>query len=307
MLHQILQWHHLLSAVDSQPWLDLRMQRVIDGLFHGLMHVVLAAGLVLLMKARHDFALSKADSYLFAGMLIGFGLWNVPDGLVFHWALQLHHIKTDATRPFVRDLVWFAVFVLLPLTIGYRLQRAAGRPGGPTSSRFKAVAASLALLVAGAGGLAGLALASGNNDDTLVVFRPGVTPAQAFNAIGRINRKVVWADSAGSVWAVKLDAPQVDAGDLNRSDALLVSQSSAFAFAFGLGCISWTKPSGASGARAAQVTTRVRTCLPSQCNCRNGFGTRQFIIVKKVINWARSHKLVVFATTRDARKGVYGK
>ena len=139
VLHQILQWHHLLSAVDSQPWLDLRMQRVIDGLFHGLMYVVLAAGLVLLMKARHDFALSKADSYLFAGMLIGFGfgLWNVLDGLVFHWALQLHHIKTDATRPFVWDLVWFAVFGLLPLAIGYRLQRAAGRPVAPPQAALK--------------------------------------------------------------------------------------------------------------------------------------------------------------------------
>ena len=244
-LHQILQWHHLLSAVDNQPWLDLRMQLAIDGLFHGLMYVVLAAGLMLLMKARHDFVLSKADSYLFAGMLIGFGLWNVLNGLVFHWALKLHHIKMDATRPFVADLVWFAVFGLLPLAIGYRLQRAAGRPGGLTSSRSKAIAASLALLIPGAGGLAGLAPASGNNDDTLVVFRPRVTPAQAFNAIGRINGKVVWADSAGSVWAVKLDAPQVDAGALYRSGALLVSQSSTFAF--GLGCISWSKPSGASG------------------------------------------------------------
>ena len=115
------------------------MKRVIDGLFHGLMYIVLAARLVLLMKARHDFALSKADSYLFAGMLIGFGfgLWNVLDGLVFHWAFQLHRIKTDAIRPFVWDLVWFAVFGLLPLAIGYRLQRAAGRPVAPPQAALK--------------------------------------------------------------------------------------------------------------------------------------------------------------------------
>jgi len=51
LLHQILQWHHLLSAVEGQPWLDLRMQLVADGLFHVLMHAVLATGLALLVGA----------------------------------------------------------------------------------------------------------------------------------------------------------------------------------------------------------------------------------------------------------------
>ena len=59
VLHQILQWHHLLSAVEGRPWLDLRMQLVVGGLFHGLMYVVLAAGLVLLVKARQDFAWAR--------------------------------------------------------------------------------------------------------------------------------------------------------------------------------------------------------------------------------------------------------
>ena len=80
VLHQILQWHHLLSAVEGQPWLNLRTQPVVDSVFHGLMYVVLAGGLMLLIKARHDFGLSKADGYLFAGTLIGFGLCNVLDG-----------------------------------------------------------------------------------------------------------------------------------------------------------------------------------------------------------------------------------
>ena len=80
VLHQILQRCHLLSAIEGQPRLDLRMQPVMGGVFHGLMYVVLAAGLMLLIKARHDFALSKADGDLFAGTLISFGLWNVLDG-----------------------------------------------------------------------------------------------------------------------------------------------------------------------------------------------------------------------------------
>jgi hypothetical protein len=68
-----------------------------------------------------------------------------------------------------------------------------------------------------------------------------VTPAQAFSAIGRINGKVVWTDSAGAVWAVKLDAPE-NARALYRSGALLVSHS-----AIAMGCLSWSRPAAVAG------------------------------------------------------------
>ena len=41
LLHQILQWHHLLSALEG----DLRFQVVADGWFHVAMYAVAAAGL----------------------------------------------------------------------------------------------------------------------------------------------------------------------------------------------------------------------------------------------------------------------
>ena len=231
LLHQILQWHHLLSAVEEQPWLDLRMQLVADGLFHVLMYAVLAAGLVLLYKARQDFALGRADRFLLATTLIGFGAWNVLDSIVFHWVMQIHHIKMDAASPLLWNLAWFRVFGVLFLLLGYRMRRGAGRPGGAASGHDKAAAASLALLVGAAGWQAAPAAGS---DDALVVFRPGVTSAQAFNAIGRINGKVVRTDSAGAVWTIKLDAPE-NARALYRSGALLVSHSA-------IACLSWSRP-----------------------------------------------------------------
>jgi len=51
LLHQILQWHHLLSAIDPD---DARMQVTADGLFHALMYVLALAGLGQLWRiARH--------------------------------------------------------------------------------------------------------------------------------------------------------------------------------------------------------------------------------------------------------------
>ena len=147
------------------------MQLVVDGAFHALMYAVMAASLVLPCKARQDFALGKADRYLFASVLIGFGLWNVLDGIIFHWLMEFHHIKMDPTRPFLWDLAWFAAFGLLPLAIGYGLRSAAGLPGGPATEHPGAVAAGLALLVGGAGWLAALA-PDGSSNDALIVFGP---------------------------------------------------------------------------------------------------------------------------------------
>ncbi|MDB5930485.1 MAG: hypothetical protein JWR60_2192 [Polaromonas sp.] len=241
VLHQLLQWHHLLSAVNAEPWRDLRMQILADGLFHLLMYVLAAAGLALLWRARRNFALDKADRYLFAYSFIGFGVWNILDAVIFHWITRIHHIKMDAPNPLLWDLAWFFVFGVLFVVIGYLLKRGLGKAGGSSSSgQTRAAGASLAALVIILG--LGAALPPGVSQDAVVVFRPGVSPAQAFNAIGQVNGKVMWADGGGAVWAIKLDRPE-DGQALYRRGALLVSNSG-----FSLGCVSWSswpKPMGA--------------------------------------------------------------
>ena len=61
LLHQILQWHHLLSAIDPA---NARMQVMADGFFHALMYVLALAGLWLLWRLarRARFTPSSAFS-----------------------------------------------------------------------------------------------------------------------------------------------------------------------------------------------------------------------------------------------------
>ena len=51
----------------------------------------------------------------------------------------------------------------------------------------------------------------------------------------------LWAESAGLVWAAKLDMPKNDVRALYRSGALLVSRS----FAVALNCLLWFGSAGA--------------------------------------------------------------
>ncbi|MPT21635.1 MAG: DUF2243 domain-containing protein, partial [Starkeya sp.] len=68
LLHQILQWHHLLSLVPGMD--DLRLQVLWDGYFHALMYGLAALALVGLWRA-HRRGARAAVTTLAAALLIG--------------------------------------------------------------------------------------------------------------------------------------------------------------------------------------------------------------------------------------------
>src|SRR5690606_24499667 len=91
LLHQILQWHHLLSNVSGG---DLRFQVAADGYFHALMYIVAGIGLWMLWRR----ALSRAPlsgTALLAEMMIGFGAWHIVDSVLSHWVLGIHRIRME--------------------------------------------------------------------------------------------------------------------------------------------------------------------------------------------------------------------
>src|SRR5688500_13562912 len=83
LLHQVLQWHHVLSLAPGEDLRDLRAQIVADGLFHVAMYLITATGLWLLWRAR-AIARSSDGRLVIGGLLLGFGAWNVVDVGVLH-------------------------------------------------------------------------------------------------------------------------------------------------------------------------------------------------------------------------------
>ncbi|MDO9709120.1 DUF2243 domain-containing protein [Paracraurococcus lichenis] len=135
LLHQVLQWHHLLSGWIPGGTLDLeRLQVWWDGLFHAAHYLVLALGLALLWGGG-----GAIPAGWFA---IGFGAWHVLDAVVNHWALGLHRIRQDSPQPLLWDLVFFALgLAAIGLGTAWR-RRPAGLARGP---------AALVLLLAAGG------------------------------------------------------------------------------------------------------------------------------------------------------------
>lgn len=107
VLHQILQWHSMLSSVrPPTDLLSMKYNMLWDGLFHAFTWVLTAAGLARLWQAglRTDVPWSTRT---FAGaLLLGWGAFNVVEGVINHQVLGIHHV-----HPGVGELAWDLAFI----------------------------------------------------------------------------------------------------------------------------------------------------------------------------------------------------
>lgn len=226
LLHQILQWHHLLSGLE-QARLDIRVLILTDGLFHGLMYAVAIVGLYLLWTSRARTTQSENEPSLPLAM-IGFGSWHLVDAVLSHWILGIHRVRMDVEQPFLWDLSWLAVFGLLPLATGYYLMR---RRSGSTSVLCSPVALVLATMIAGS--IASFPAPRG--ETVIVLLRPGASETAMMTGLGAVDGRLVWTDRSNKVWAIDVPA-DAKPSRLYGYGALLVSNSIA-----PFGCLDWIR------------------------------------------------------------------
>jgi len=232
LLHQILQWHHLLAGLQGEGWQDLRVQILADGLFHALMYAVAVIGLVLLWRARADLGGEPADRLLFANVLLGFGFWHVADGVLSHWVTGIHRVKMDSPHALMWDLIWFFAFGLIPLAVGWWVRRSVTM-AGMSHGRWAGILLAGAVL---GGGVVSVLPAPGLTQ-SVVYFRPGTTAEQVFAAAAAVDARIVWVDRSGELWVFDF-AHASRAKALYRHGALFVGNSLLPA-----GCISWSRAS----------------------------------------------------------------
>jgi uncharacterized membrane protein len=116
VLHQLLQWHHLLSDADGYPANTVRGledNTVADGLFHTATWLVVAVATVLTVRAWQRGALAPPWRAHAGLLLAGWGAFNVVEGLVNHLILGIHHVRDDLDGPLGWDLGFLAFGALL--------------------------------------------------------------------------------------------------------------------------------------------------------------------------------------------------
>jgi uncharacterized membrane protein len=137
VLHQLLQWHHLLSSTDTDnvgvPYYPtdtvsgLRINTAWDGAFHVVTWLSVLAGLAWLYyrvtAARRQLWGSRA---LWGWVLAGWGLFNLVEGVVDHHLLGIHHVR-PGPHQLLWDLGFLAVGAVL-VGVGWLIQRRATGP-----------------------------------------------------------------------------------------------------------------------------------------------------------------------------------
>ena len=214
LLHQILQWHHLLSAINGG---DIRFQVAADGYFHALMYVIAAIGLWILWASRRRDGMS--GRLLFAGILIGFGVWHMVDAALSHWLLGIHRIRMDSSSPLFWDLLWLGLFGLVPVVLGWIMKWP--KDGEPQVGRSTVQTHIMAaLLVIGTGALGIWPLRGG--EFTTVLFAPGTGQDHVIRMLASADAELVWMDGSGELAVVRLAGGQSTWG-LFRHGAILVT------------------------------------------------------------------------------------
>ena len=127
--HQLLQWHHMIShtagnPVDTVPGLEANT--LADGVFHAGTWVLVAVGMALLVRSWQQGRRVPTWRFHAGLLLVGWGVFNVVEGLVNHQLLGIHHVRDDLEAPLSWDL-GFLAFGLVLIAVGWSLHRSHGR------------------------------------------------------------------------------------------------------------------------------------------------------------------------------------
>ena len=111
VLHQVLQWHHMLSSwYPVKDVASLELNTLWDGIFHSSTYVFVVVGLFILWRTAHTRHLLWSNKLLFGTLLIGWGIFNVVEGIIDHEILGVHHV--NELVPQNQRIYWDIAFLL---------------------------------------------------------------------------------------------------------------------------------------------------------------------------------------------------
>lgn len=119
VFHQILQWHEMLSnKMPPVNYVTKSVNMFWDGIFHAFCLLVVMVGVVLMWKLLWKKDIERSGKLLGGGLLAGWGLFNIIEGLINHHWLKLHNVREITNNVDLWNYGFLAVSVLM-LIVGF--------------------------------------------------------------------------------------------------------------------------------------------------------------------------------------------
>jgi uncharacterized membrane protein len=116
IFHQILQWHEMLSnKFPPNTLVQKSMNMFWDGIFHLFTLLTAIVGIYLLWRLFKKNNINTSGYLLTGGMLAGWGVFNLIEGIINHHILKIHNVRELIPN---KDLwnygfLFFGIFLLI--------------------------------------------------------------------------------------------------------------------------------------------------------------------------------------------------
>lgn len=116
VLHQVLQWHHLVCVTDHCTPLSvehLQRQNRQDGFFHLGTLLLTVVGSYRVFRTAMMPDVPRTPWPFVGATLCGWGVFNFVEGLINHQLLRIHHVLPGHPYEFAADIAFLASGVVL--------------------------------------------------------------------------------------------------------------------------------------------------------------------------------------------------
>jgi uncharacterized membrane protein len=125
LLHQIAQWHNMGSAVVPPVTMDAMSRNMTwDGLFHVATWIITLIGVFMLRSEEQAGPRVGTPANFVGQMLLGWGAFNVLEGVANHHLLGVHHVRDIPEHVPMYDWLFLLIGGLGFLAIGALMQSA---------------------------------------------------------------------------------------------------------------------------------------------------------------------------------------
>lgn len=134
VLHQLLQWHHMFSNVDASATIaGMDLNTFGDGLLHLWNWTLNITGLIILWQALKQSDANRSGAVFWGALMLGFGLFNVTEGIIDHHLLQIHHVRSGPYQS-LYDIGFLLINTLIA-GLGWMRVRPNSVPAGESPAR----------------------------------------------------------------------------------------------------------------------------------------------------------------------------